>query len=211
MTVGGMLRGLRPFKVRRQVIIPMTTLEELIRNYGYLAILVGTFLEGETVLVLAGFGAHLGYLTLPWVFLSAFIGAISGDLLYFFLGRWHGLATLKKHPQWQSRVGRLQEMLARHHSPLILMSRFLYGLRIVTPFTLGLSHVPPGRYICLDGLSVLVWTVVVGAGGYLFGNFLEIVIGDIKRYELGIMAGISAVGILIWAICYYRRRKYQDH
>ncbi|MDP3182266.1 MAG: DedA family protein [Desulfobaccales bacterium] len=188
----------------------MTTLEHLIKNYGYLAVMLGTFLEGETVLVLAGIAAHLGYLKLSLVVLAAFIGALSGDLLYFFLGRWHGPGILLKHPQWQTRIDKLQKLLARYHSPLILMSRFLYGLRMVAPFALGLGHVPPGKYLLLDATSVLVWTVAVAAGGYLFGNFLEIIIGDIKRYELLVMGAIAAVGILIGVIYYYRRRKYQD-
>jgi membrane protein DedA with SNARE-associated domain len=33
------------------------TLESLIDMYGYLAVMLGTFLEGETILVLAGFSA----------------------------------------------------------------------------------------------------------------------------------------------------------
>jgi membrane protein DedA with SNARE-associated domain len=185
----------------------MTTLEELIRNYGYFAVVVGTLLEGETVLVLAGIAAHLGYLQLPWVFLAAFTGALSGDLLYFFLGRWHGPTILLKHPQWQTRIDKLEKLLARYHSPVILMSRFLYGLRIVAPFGLGLGHVPPGKYLLLDATSVLVWTVAVATGGYLFGNVLEIFIGNLKRYELGIMGAIAAAGLLIWVIFYYRRRK----
>lgn len=47
-------------------------MESLIENYGYLAILIGTFLESETILVLGGFIAHQGYLALPWVILAAF-------------------------------------------------------------------------------------------------------------------------------------------
>jgi len=184
----------------------MTTLEELIRSYGYLAVVVGTFLEGETVLVLAGIAAHLGYLQLPLVVLAAFMGAFSGDLLYFFLGRRHGPAILRKHPHWHTRIDKLQKLLARFHSLVILMSRFLYGLRMVAPFALGMGHVPPGKYLLLDATSVLVWTVAVAGGGYLFGNVLEIFIGNLKRYELGIMAAIATAGLLIWVI-YYRRAK----
>jgi membrane protein DedA with SNARE-associated domain len=39
-------------------------LESLLTNYGYPMLTVGTFLEGETVIVLGGFFAHLGYLSL---------------------------------------------------------------------------------------------------------------------------------------------------
>ena len=50
------------------------TLQSLIENYGYLAILIGTFLEGETIVILAGFAAQLGYLELPWVIVTAIAG-----------------------------------------------------------------------------------------------------------------------------------------
>ena len=49
-------------------------LQSIIENYGYAAILIGTFLEGETILVLAGLAAHQGYLVLTWVILAAFAG-----------------------------------------------------------------------------------------------------------------------------------------
>ena len=63
------------------------TLQSLIDTYGYLAILVGTFFEGETILVLGGFAAYRGYLHLPWVIIAAFVGSLCGDQLFFFLGR----------------------------------------------------------------------------------------------------------------------------
>jgi len=58
-------------------------LDRLIDTYGYWAILVGTLLEGETILLLGGFAAYQGYLALPWVILAAFIGAFCGDQLFF--------------------------------------------------------------------------------------------------------------------------------
>ena len=55
------------------------TIESFIETYGYAAILIGTFLEGETILVLGGFAAHRGYLSLPWVIVAAFAGTLSGE------------------------------------------------------------------------------------------------------------------------------------
>ena len=63
------------------------TLEYLIHTYGYLAILLGTFIEGETVLIMGGLAAQLGYLRLPWVIAAAFVGAVSWDQLLFVAGR----------------------------------------------------------------------------------------------------------------------------
>src|SRR5664279_3888402 len=61
-------------------------LDSFIRNYGYWALLVGTFLEGETILMLGGLSAQLGYLDLSLVIVVAFIGSFSGDQFYFIVG-----------------------------------------------------------------------------------------------------------------------------
>jgi membrane protein DedA with SNARE-associated domain len=180
--------------------------ELIIGTYGYVVVLVGTFFEGETILILAGVAAHLGYLSLPWVILSAFIGTLSGDQLFFYLGRRNSKFVLKRHPAWQSRLDRVQQLFQRYQTLLILGFRFLYGLRTVTPFVLGRSGVPPGYFFLLNALSALVWAVAVGTGGYLFGNFLRIIMGDIRHYEIEIFCAIGVTGGLIWGIHFYRSR-----
>jgi len=181
--------------------------ELIIRNYGYFALLAGTFIEGETILILGGFAAHLGYLYLPWVILVAFIGTLSGDQLFFYLGRRHSRFVLDKHPAWQSRLDRVQKLFERYQTLLILGFRFLYGLRTVTPFVLGRSGVSPTYFFLLNTLSALVWSVAVGIGGYLFGNFLKLIMGDIKRYEFEAFFGIAGIGSVIWGIYFYRSRR----
>ena len=51
-----------------------------------MAVILGTFLEGETILVLAGLAAHQGYLSLSGIILAAFAGSLCGDQLFFFWG-----------------------------------------------------------------------------------------------------------------------------
>ena len=54
-------------------------LQDVIDKYGYAAVLIGTFLEGETILVIGGLAARLGYLKLQWVIVAAFAGSLAGD------------------------------------------------------------------------------------------------------------------------------------
>ena len=185
------------------------TLESLIDTYGYLAILVGTFFEGETVLVLGGLAAYREYLRLPWVILAAFVGTLCGDQLFFYLGRVHSQAILAKRPSWKARVEKAQKLVERFRNPLILVFRFLYGLRTVTPFVIGMSTVPTGQFVILNVIGAMVWAIIVGTGGYLFGSALEVVIGNIKHYELEAFAGIAVVGALIWFVYLYRRRAHK--
>jgi membrane protein DedA with SNARE-associated domain len=181
--------------------------ELIIGSYGYIALWVGTFLEGETILILAGFAAHLGYLHLPWVILVAFLGTLSGDQLFFYLGRRQSRFVLDKHPAWQRRLDRVERLFERYQTLLILGFRFLYGLRTVTPFVLGRSGVAPGYFFLLNTVGAMVWSLVVGIGGYLFGNILKIIMGDIKRYEIEAFGAIAIIGGLIWGVYFYRSRR----
>ena len=52
-------------------------LESFLAKYGYVAILLGTAFEGETIMIMGGFSAHRGYLRLlPWVVLAGFGGIL---------------------------------------------------------------------------------------------------------------------------------------
>ena len=76
----------------------MSDLESFVQSYGYGALFLGTLLEGETVLILAGLMAHMGLMKLPLVILVALLGSFLGDQFYFFLGRRKGGALLDRHP-----------------------------------------------------------------------------------------------------------------
>ena len=69
-----------------------------IQAYGYWAMFVGAFLQGEIVLILGGFLAHRGYLELPLVILVGLSGCLTADIFYFSLGRLKGRDLLEKRP-----------------------------------------------------------------------------------------------------------------
>jgi len=173
-------------------------LESLIASYGYVAIFVGTFLEGETILVLGGFAARRGWLTLPGVIAAAFAGSVTSDQLFFYLGRRHGERLLARRPRWQPALARVRRLLDRYDTLVILSFRFLYGLRNVTPFALGMSHVSTARFCVLNLIGAALWAVVIALIGWVIGEAAEQMIGHIKRYERSLMAAIVVAGALLW-------------
>ena len=179
--------------------------EAFLQTYGYWAILIGTFLEGETILVLGGLAAHLGYMDLTGVILAAFVGSLFGDQLFFFLGRRHSNFLLNRRPSWKSKLERANRLIDRFQTPLILGFRFLYGLRTVMPFAIGISSVPVLRFVFLNAIGAIVWSGIVACGGYLFGNALEGLIGNIRHYETILFALVAVAGAVAWAIYLYRR------
>ena len=181
------------------------SLESIIQTYGYWALMIGTFFEGETILVIGGFAAHRGYLSLPLVILAAFIGTLAGDQLYFFIGRKKGNAFLDKRPSWKPHMEKVHILLERYQALLILGFRFLYGLRTVTPFVLGMSRVKTANFIMLNVVGALVWAALFGTGGYLFGAALEIFLEDIKRYERLTFLGMFLAGLAVWVLHLYQK------
>jgi membrane protein DedA with SNARE-associated domain len=173
--------------------------ESLISRYGYLAILVGTFLEGETILVLGGFAAHRGLLWLPGVMACAFVGSLASDQLFFFIGRRRGAQFLARRPRLEAGVARVRALVERHDTLLILAFRFLYGLRNVAPLALGMSQVSALRFAVLNATGAAAWAVLVGALGWYVGNAAKQFLGHIERYELRIVAAIIALGLGLWA------------
>jgi membrane protein DedA with SNARE-associated domain len=174
-------------------------LDALIREYGYLAILIGTFLEGETILVLGGLAANLGYLEIQWVLVSAFLGSFSGDQLYFHIGRHYGPRIIARRLSWQESAEKVYHILRRHQNFLILTFRFYYGLRNVTPFAIGAAGVDWRRFLLLNTLGAVVWTIVLAYLGYFFGAALEHYLPDFRKYQVYLLVGLLMIGITVWA------------
>jgi len=188
---------------------PMT-LENMLNTYGYLALMFGTFLEGETILVAAGFLAHQGYLELPWVIVFAFAGTYAGDQLYFFLGRFKGMKFIDSKPAWKAKSSRVFELLAKHQIAVIVGFRFLYGIRTVTPFIIGASGIGAVRFIIWNFIGAGVWAAAIGSLGYLFGQSVEVFLEDAKKYEIWMMALVLTIGIGIWLIYFHKKRITQE-
>lgn len=182
------------------------SIEELISTYGYAAIGVGSFLEGETIVVLGGFSAHRGYLELPWVILCAFLGSFFGDQLYFYIGRARGEWILEHRPRWQKKSTKVFALLNRHQNWLILSFRFMYGLRTVTPFLVGAAKISPARFFVLNFLGAAVWAITIGTLGYFFGNALEAIIGDLKNDETILFGILAGLGLVIWLSHFIKRQ-----
>jgi membrane protein DedA with SNARE-associated domain len=177
----------------------------LIQDYGYWAVLLGTFFEGETVLILAGFASYQGYLNLTYVIIMALIGSFAGDQFFFRLGRLQKKIWFIKGAVWETRSRKAKRLLENHQILIILSSRFLYGMRMLLPYMIGMSRVKTSRFVLLDFIGALVWATLIGSLGYLFGNVMVLIMGNIKKYELMIMAIVIGLGLLIWFIGRIRR------
>lgn len=181
-------------------------LDALVPRWGYLALAIGTFVEGETVLVSASAMAHRGMLKLPWVMAVAFAGGLSGDLFWFFVGRRKGRKALESHPKAAAQAARIERWATRSGTLFMLGFRFLYGIRTVTPLVLGASGYPASRFVALNTIGAAVWAVVVSLIGFGLGAWFHRLFGRVTRLEeIAALALGCALLVGLWVRRHARR------
>jgi membrane protein DedA with SNARE-associated domain len=174
--------------------------EELLSKYGYIALFVGTFLEGETILLVAGYFASMGHLDLSYCIVAAFFGSLSGDQFAFYIGRWKGREFIEKRESWRKNALKLHKLLERYHELIVLSFRFFYGLRNVTPFYLGTTDLGSIKYLLLNAAGALIWALTFGFAGFLFGNVVERFLTNIKHIQMVVIGGVAVTACIIWLI-----------
>jgi membrane protein DedA with SNARE-associated domain len=153
----------------------------------YPIILLWTFIEGETVVIVTGvLATNPKYnISVELLALFAFTGSFMGDQLYYYIGRRYGTPLLKRWPTLTPKIDWAFQLLKAHPTLFILSFRFIYGVRNVSPFIIGIAGVPRLRYFVLNFIAAQIWAHSFAWGGYLLGKKLEDWLGENRWYILG--------------------------
>lgn len=176
-------------------------LAALIGTYGYWAVALGCLLEGETVLLLAGFAAHRDYLQWPLVIVVAALAGFAGDMIFFLLGRRHAPWVFARLPRLKSQRARVRLWMRRYGAWAVLLVRFLYGFRIAGPVLIGTSGMRWQRFALFNAIGAVLWATLLTALGWFFGQTAELVLGRVQRHELTLALVLVAAGMVyaLWA------------
>jgi membrane protein DedA with SNARE-associated domain len=154
----------------------MTDIHALIASSGqwfYLLAFVWTALEGETFIIFAGFAAQQGYLNIEALFVSAWLGGLTGDQVCFFLGRYFGTRFLNHSASFTQHIKRAMDILERYAILFILSYRFMYGIRNVSSIAIGMSQFSWKRFAFWNVIAAFIWAGLFSGFGYFFGDIIE--------------------------------------
>lgn len=141
----------------------------LLPQYGYFAVLLAAFWEGEAVLIAAGTLCGAGYLDWRLTILAAAIGGSAGDQIYFYAAHQRAARLVQKSKRLRKLYPRISKFVLRHGTIAVLLSRFAAGLRITIPLVCATAAMPARKYSSLNFLSALCWASVWVAISYQFG------------------------------------------
>lgn len=169
---------------------------------GYLILFIGTLLEGELIVIIAGYMAEQGLLNIWLVILVSFLGSFIIDQSLFYVGYYKGDGLLKKFPQ--GYVNGLKKVVKKFETPSILLFRFVYGTRTISPLILGSSKVNPLKFTILNFISGVIWAIVFSFGGYFIGTALSKIVKTIE-IRLAIIIAIALIITLIVKFFFHKK------
>jgi membrane protein DedA with SNARE-associated domain/rhodanese-related sulfurtransferase len=192
-----------------------------IMHHGYIVTLavmflasVGLPMPGATVLLAAGAAAHAGALDLSAVLALACVGAMSGDSLLFFGGRYTGwwllgiLCRVSINPE--ACIFSSAGYFYRRGPKTLLFAKFIPGLGAMSAPIAGSLHMRTSRFLRLDAVGVLAYCSAWIAGGYLFSGIIQNLIHQLERaghaVALGLLLAVLTYGTVLIAITLRTRR-----
>jgi len=127
----------------------------------------GVFLLFAVSALAAGGGMPLT-VAVAW----AFSGAVMGDLISFFLGRYfhqgiRNFGLFQRNPQW---IDSGERFFRRYGWLSVVLGRFVGPIRPIIPMIAGMFDMPVWRFIAINLLSALVWAPAYLIPGYTTGR-----------------------------------------
>lgn len=186
---------------------------ELLQHYGYWAVMIGTFFEGETVVVLGAYAVQQGILDYWFLILVAMFGGFVGDQFYYYLGSKFGYDFIQKRPKLAEKFDRASYLIERYPILMILVMRFAWGLRTLIPMSFGIKKYPLIRYTPINLLASFIWSWIVVSVGIQLSHWLEKVWQNLLPQYHDVLIGTAVVICLIVVVWLLHRvyRKKRHH
>jgi membrane protein DedA with SNARE-associated domain len=189
----------------------------LLERYGYPLLFAGILAEGigipapgQTLLIAASLTAARGDLGIAWVMTCAFAAAWLGNSLGYLIGLRGGRPLLKKLHVNEEHLQRMEGFFARAGAAIILVARFVDGLRQLNGIVAGLLQLPWKQFTTVNTLGALLWVGFWGLGSYFLEREVSQVQITLKQVEpwiagLALSAFLSLILYSLW-----HKRNHQD-
>jgi membrane protein DedA with SNARE-associated domain len=171
--------------------------DEFLQAYRYLALMTGTFFEGETAIILASSLIPKGIFDIVPTVFFAFAGSFISDWLYYLIGRLNGKFFLEKRPKLQAKVLPVTNFFQRRQVQILFTYRFLYGFRVIIPVIIGMSGIKPAQYLFFTIVSGLIWAGTVTCLGYFIGKSFGVSTESIRDNLAIILCSFACFGVTL--------------
>lgn len=174
-------------------------MEHFLHHNGYLTVFITVAFTGEFGLFAGVALAHKGTVTITGVVILGTAASFVGNMFYYYAGRflWNRWHFLKKN--FGAKVESTSGVVHRYGSPLMVISRFFYGVRNIVPITLGIYSVNVYIFIVYNVIGAFAWAWVFTEGASVFSSR---VMKNFVSFHVGLFWGIvtSAAIVVLYLI-----------
>ena len=193
------------------------SLAPVLDHWGYLAVAGFLVLEdfgvpvpGETILIAASVYAGAGRLNVVAVGIIGFLAAVAGDNIGFAIGHFGGRALALRWGRYvfltPERLDKTEAFFERHGGKIIVVARFIEGLRQANGIVAGVTGMHWRRFIAFNALGAALWVGVWVSVGYLAGNHITVIYDQVTRYALYVLIAAAVALAAFIARRLLRRR-----
>ncbi|MDP3464570.1 MAG: DedA family protein [Sulfuricurvum sp.] len=148
-------------------------MDDMLNNlstYGYVVLFLYSLGGGLVALIGAGVLSFMGKMDLTLSITIAFIANFIGDGLLFYMARYHKREMMEYLSKHKRKLAFSHLLLKRRGSWIIVIKKFIYGLKTLIPLAIGLTKYDFWKFSLYNAIGAFIWAVVVGGGSYLFGG-----------------------------------------
>jgi membrane protein DedA with SNARE-associated domain len=192
-------------------------------HYGYWLILALVTLEdfgvpvpGETVIIAASIFAGHQQLNVVAVGVIAFVAAVIGDNIGFAIGHFGGRALAVRWGRYvfltEERLDKAAVFFDRHGGKIIVVARFIEGLRQANGIIAGISGMHWRRFVIFNMLGAALWVGTWVSLGYLAGDHIDTIYHYIGLYSYYVLiaAAVLLAAYVTWRILRRRSRSREQ-
>lgn len=169
-------------------------------SWTYFLLILLVILEGPSATLLGAAAASAGLMKPPLVFLSATIGNLTADSLWYsvgYLGKIDWLLRFQRFGLRQHLIERLKRSMMKHATQILLIAKFTLSFMIPTLITAGLLKIPWRRWFPVLIIADTVWTGLLVSIGYYSIESIKSVQKSVEYVLLFISAVLLTTLILV--------------
>jgi len=194
----------------------------LLDHYGYAAIAVLLLLEnigvpvvpGELSMIAGAIFAGTGRagLNVVAVGVIAVVCSFAGAEIGYVIGGAGGRAVVLRYGRYafirEHHLDRAEAAVARYGGPIVVIARFIVGLRELNGIIAGVSGMHWLRFLVYNAVGAVAWVGVWVSAGYLAGDHIEAIYKDVTRYSVYLLVTLAVlVGAYVLSRLSRRRKR----
>lgn len=180
----------------------------ILDQWGYLAIAgvigvesFGVPAPGQTIMVAAAIYAGAGRMSIFAVAAISFMAAVLGDNIGYWIGVRGGRKLALRWGKYvfltPARLARAEAFFARRGGRIVVVARFIDGLRQLNGVIAGITAMPWRTFLLYNTIGAALWVGVWTTVAYLFGTHLVEIVEHAHRYQW------QAITVVVLAVTTY--------